>query len=123
MTILEALQNKQIRYARGVEFSDTDKPGYCVHWSDLQPETIMTAEEAHAADYVGAKFVRFDEQLPADIPVNNPAHCWAYSVQVGDKYVPSGALVVWSTDEKENAWRAAQPQPQSFADFNAARHG
>ena len=122
MNVIEALEAGKIRYSRGVKFSATLKPGYYVH-----PENLAELSEfvsADAAKYVGSVFVKFTDDLPAEVPLNSPEHCWAEAVFIGPNYEYTGAIVTWSTDEKEAAHRATwQSQNLSFDEFNVRRHG
>lgn len=121
MTILEALNNKQIRFGGGREFSEAQHPGewlYIDGWNEL-PQLLAD----NAAGYAGSAFVRFDEELPAAVPVNNPAHTWAWALFVGDRKAIQGAVVIWSTEAIEKDWRAAQVPPVSFEEFNVRRAG
>lgn len=119
MTILDALKNGKIRYSQGKYFDATTRPGAYIG-AENQAELRQIVAD-NAAKYVGSVFVRFDEQLPAQVPVNNPAHCWAEPTTIGGKYV--GATITWSSDEKEAEYRASKPRPLSFDEFNVRRHG
>jgi hypothetical protein len=123
MTILDALQNKQIRYSDGHYFDATTQPGSFHRidtWEEL-PGLLNTVRES----YVGSAFVRFDEEMPADVPTNRPAHTWASALFVGPNYEEyAGAIVIWSTDENEAAHRASQPaRIVSLDQFNVRRAG
>lgn len=119
MNILDVLKSSKIRYSRGKYFDAQTLPGERIEVDDMGELEKVRRESAK--EYVGSAFVTFGQELPAAVPVNDPAHCWAEAVVVGGKYV--GALVTWSTDQREAAHRATRPQVESFSDFNARRHG
>jgi hypothetical protein len=119
MTIIEALKTGKIRYSEGKYFDATTRPGAYIGAENEAELKQIVAD--NAAKYVGSVFVRFDESLPAGVPTNTPAHCWAEPTMIGGQYV--GATITWSTDEKESAHRASKPRTESFDEFNVRRHG
>jgi len=119
MTILEALKAGKIRYSEGRYFDATTRPGAYIGAENESELKQIVADNAEK--YVGSVFVRFDESLPARVPINNPAHCWAEPTMVGGKYL--GATITWSNDEKESAHRASKRRTESFDEFNVRRHG
>lgn len=124
MNILEALESGKIRYDRGERFDAQSKFGQITGpWiqslAGLEEHVLRPNREK----YVGAEFARFDEELPANVPLNNYEHTWASVVLVGESYEVVGVVVIWSSDEREAAHRVSQPQPLSFDEFNVRRHG
>lgn len=121
MTILDALKNEQIRYGGGKQFDATSRPGECL-WIENMSELPALLKQ-QAASYDGAVFVKFDQPLPISVPTNSPDHTWAWALQVGNDHKQVGAVVIWSSDAKEAAYRASKSRPSSFDEFNARRHG
>lgn len=120
MTILEALAQQSIRYARGVHFTaDSLRPGYFLHIATLAELDALLAREAEG--YEGSAFVPFDAELPARIPQDQPDHTWATLLRLGTPMVSIGAVVVWSSAAREVAWRAQRPTPLSPDDFHLHR--
>jgi len=122
MTILDALKNHQIRYGAGKYFDEVTRPGDCYWIESLDELPEFLAERAES--YAGSAFVKFDEELPASVPTDNPAHTWAMALQVGAEHQQVGAIVIWSSDEHERAWRGSRPSPVvSHDEFNIRRAG
>lgn len=101
-TILEAIAAGQIRTERGVAFDAAKPAGY---YARADESTIVRLVAESAATYAGAVFVRFDEQIPALIPLGD-GHAWA--VQVIDEHdTPIGAIVTWTTEGIEGSRRSS----------------
>jgi hypothetical protein len=121
MTILDALKNKQIRYGAGKYFDEATRPGECLWIEDMSELDDFLKERAESHD--GSVFVKFNEQLPAEVPTNSPEHTWAMALQVGADHKQVGAVVIWSSDGTEKTWRAGRNREMSFNEFNVRRHG
>lgn len=122
MNILDALQNKQIRYAGGRYFDATTRPGEFLHVDSFGE--LPGLLKAQAQSHNGAIFVRFDEELPSTVPVNDPTHVWASALLVGPRYEIAGAVITWSSPATEDAWKAAHAAPVlTFDEFNIRRSG
>lgn len=101
MTILEALQAGHIRFSDGEIFTADKLAGR--FWQIRSQAGLAKILAGEADKYVGAEFVRFDQQLPDSIPLA-PEHCWAMQgvdCQTED-WKPIGAIVVWSTADRED---------------------
>jgi hypothetical protein len=117
MELFESLESGAIRFSEGKTFNANGREGSAFLVDSLEEAKVRAQACAERNGYAGAEFVCSGAEVPEAALLFSG---WATPVELG-KII--GAIVEWTTTEKEVTFRGSRPKPLSFEDFNAARHG